>query len=236
MTTSGIQQPRQFRQTAPAPRVTRYLFYLPPTFRADSGERWPLLLFLHGAGERGSNLDLIRAHGIPRRIDEGENLPCIVASPQCPEGERWSVEALSALLDEIERQYPIDLDRVYVTGMSMGGVGTWDLAITQPDRFAAIAPICGRGEPSRVCAIAHLPVWAFHGSKDVTVPLERSQEMVDALQRCGGNVRLTIYPNAGHDSWTRTYSNPELYMWLFAQRRSAPVSSEGTSREGGYDG
>jgi predicted peptidase len=200
--------------------ATRYLLYLPPGYERDLSARWPLLLFLHGAGERGDDLELVKLHGVARRIEEGTGFPFIAVSPQCPPDERWSTDVLSALLDEIERGHRVDRDRVCVTGMSMGGAGTWALAIASPDRFAAIAPICGRGDPARVCAIRHVPVWAFHGALDDMVPLRRSEEMVDALRGCGGNVRFTVYPDADHDSWTETYANPALYEWLLSHSRA----------------
>ena len=196
-----------------------YLTSLPEDYEAQPENSWPLMLFLHGAGERGSDLDLVKKHGPPKLIEQGHAFPFIVVSPQCPKGEGWSVEALDRLLNEVSETHRVDADRVYVTGLSMGGFGTWDLAIAYPDRFAAVAPICGGGDPSEVCAIKHLPVWNFHGAQDKTVPLERSQEMVDALERCGGDVTFTVYPEAGHDSWTETYDNPELYDWLLRHRR-----------------
>jgi predicted peptidase len=119
------------------------------------------------------------------------------------------------------KKYKVDKDRIYVSGLSMGGFGTWSLAAYTPDRFAAIAPICGGGEPFRTRRLTGLPVWVFHGAKDKAVPLERSQEMVDALKKRGGSVKLTIYPEAGHDSWSETYDNPDFYEWLLQQRRNA---------------
>jgi len=162
----------------------------------------------------------VNVHGPPKLIDEGQGFPFIVVSPQCPEHQRWSVKTLDKLLNDIVAQYRIDEDRIYVTGLSLGGYGTWDLAARFPNRFAAIAPICG-GEPSRACRFKHLPVWAFHGAQDEVAPLERSQEMVDALQQCGNDVRLTTYPDAGHNSWTETYDNPERYEWFLSPRRQA---------------
>jgi hypothetical protein len=134
------------------------------------------------------------------------------------------METLAALLEEIEQHYAVDPARIYVTGMSMGGFGTWAFATTYPDRCAAIAPICGGGNPARVGAIRHLPVWAFHGAQDPIVPLRRSAEMVTALRQCGGDVRFTVYPDAGHDAWTETYANPELYAWFLTAGGSIPGS------------
>jgi predicted peptidase len=197
----------------------KYLLYLPKAY--DSQETWPLLLFLHGAGERGSDIELVKKHGPPKLIAMGKDLPFIVVSPQCPKGRWWEASELSALLDEIGAKYKVDTDRVYVTGLSMGGFGTWRLAFYSPERFAAIAPICGGGEEKHWAQrIAPIPTWVFHGAKDTAVPLERSERMVAALKKAGGHPKLTVYPDAGHDSWTQTYNNPEFYAWLLEQRRS----------------
>jgi predicted peptidase len=127
---------------------------------------------------------------------------------------------LTVLLDNIVARYKVDEDRIYVTGLSMGGFGTWSLASRTPNRFAAIVPICGGGEAYWARRFAHLPIWVFHGAKDPVVPLQRSEAMVDALRQRGGNVQLTVYPDAGHDAWSETYDNPKLYEWLLRQRRS----------------
>lgn len=195
-----------------------YLLYLPKDY--DAQESWPLLLFLHGAGERGEDLELVKKHGPPKLIEQGQDFPSIIVSPQCPPGRWWEATELSALLDEICENYKVDLDRISVTGLSMGGFGTWRLAFFEPDRFAALAPICGGGEIYWTKPLAHLPVWAFHGNRDGLVPSDRSQAMVDELRKHGGHPELTIYPEAEHDSWTETYNNPEFYKWLFAQKRT----------------
>ena len=121
-------------------------------------------------------------------------------------------------------RYRVDERRICVTGLSMGGYATWALALLCPQRFAAIAPICGGGDPRRVSRIAHLPVWAFHGALDEIVPLDESTRMVQALQQRGAHVKFTVYPDAGHNSWTRTYDDPEFYEWLLKQRRTDRVS------------
>ena len=203
------------------PEQYEYLIYLPEGYAEEPQASWPLMLFLHGAGERGDSLDLVKVHGPPKLIEQGQHFPFIVVSPQSPEGYRWVAETLDKLLNEIVAQYRVDEDRIYVTGLSMGGYATWDLATRYPNRFAAIAPICGGSEPSRACRFSHLPVWAFHGAQDDVVPLEHSQAMIDALQQCGGDARLTTYPDASHDSWTATYDNPELYDWLLSHRRES---------------
>ena len=215
----GVQEARRFERTITTTVGAAYLLYLPEGYGEEQDRRWPLILFLHGRGESGNNLALVKRHGLARRLEEGLNLPAIVVSPQCPAGGWWSTDVLAALLDEVSDQYRVDADRVYVTGLSMGGFGTWALALRYPDRFAGIAPVCGGGDATRACTIRHVPVWAFHGAKDDVVAFERSEEMVAALRACDGNVQFTVYPDARHDSWTATYANPELYAWMLAQRR-----------------
>ncbi|WP_309119278.1 prolyl oligopeptidase family serine peptidase [Paenibacillus sp.] len=195
-----------------------YLLHLPEGYGQDNKRKWPLVLFLHGAGERGDDIQKVKVHGIPKIADNDPSLPFIAVSPQCAEDSFWNAEkdALLALLDEITTSFNVDEKRVYLTGLSMGGYGTWDLASSHPEKFAAIVPICGGGNPNRVQALVNTPVWAFHGAKDNVVRLEESENMVNALQACGGNVKLTVYPEAGHDSWTETYANPELYSWLLS--------------------
>jgi predicted peptidase len=165
----------------------------------------------------------VRVHGIPKVVDRGDDLPFITVSPQCPPGTLWSaqVDVLDALLQEIMATYAVDQKRIYLTGLSMGGNGTWHLAAAYPDRFAAIAPICGWGDffagfPEQVRVLKDVPVWAFHGAKDALVPLSGSRVLVDKLKEYGGDVRLTVYPEAEHDSWTESYDNRELYAWFLS--------------------
>jgi len=221
-----VEQTHQsFEGTTETGRTVKmpYLLYLPRSY-GQSEKRWPLMLFLHGAGERGDDLEKVKTHGPPKLIArEGKEFPFLVVSPQCPQDGWWSdeaqIEMLDALLDHILSRYRIDQNRIYVTGLSMGGFGTWGLAVRYPNRFAAIAPICGGGDPRDAPRISHLPVWAFHGAKDKVVALEKSQEMVAALEKAGSNVKFTIYPEDGHDSWTKTYNNPELYTWFLEHMR-----------------
>jgi predicted peptidase len=197
-----------------------YLLYLPPGYESKNG--WPLILFLHGAGERGSDIRKVNEDGLPEMLEQGKKLPFIIVSPQCPSGEAWNwkLKSLSALIDEIAANYKVDQDRIYVTGLSMGGFGAWALAAYSPDRFAAIMPICGGGELTSVPRLTKLPIWAFHGAKDDIVPIARTQELVDALTKAHGNVKFTVYPELQHDCWTTTYKNPEVYKWLLEHKRS----------------
>lgn len=216
---------KSFRKVVEKEVALDYLLYLPPEYDHDEQKNWPLVLFLHGAGERGSDLEVLKKHGPPRLIAEGKQLPFIVVAPQCPVDSWWNlhVESLDLLLDELEAQYRVDKRRIYLTGLSMGGYGSWHLAAHNPTRFAAVVPICGGGLrffgfPERVRVLKDVPIWVFHGAKDEVVPLKESEILVEELRKVGGNVRFTVYPEADHDSWTETYANPELYEWLLAQR------------------
>lgn len=206
----------------------KYLLFLPKGYEGDKAKRWPLMLFLHGAGERGNDIWKVTTHGPPKMVTQNPDFPFILVSPQCPEGQVWSSDVLLGLLDEVVGKLRVDAHRVYLTGLSMGGYGTWDLGMKYPERFAAIVPICGGGElipillanGPRGQALKSLGVWAFHGGKDPVVPTEESQRMVGLLKKIGAaDVKLTIYPEAGHDAWTETYNNPELYTWLLSHQR-----------------
>jgi predicted peptidase len=198
-----------------------YLLALPKDYKQDDGQRWPLLLFLHGRGERGNDLNLIKEYGIPQQVEMWEDTPFIAVSPQCPTDSDWEAltDTLIAFLDELTANYAVDPQRIYLTGLSMGGRGSWRLAVFQPERFAAIAPVCGRIPDlpeffDRLSWLKHTPIWVFHGAQDPVVPIENSERIVAALRAVDGNVRFTVYPEADHDSWTPTYANPELYSWF----------------------
>ena len=212
-----------------------YLLFLPETYGADKEKRWPLILFLHGAGERGTDVWKVATHGPPKNVTDHPDFAFIVVSPQCPMDQTWSKDTLLALLDEITSNYAVDTNRVYLTGLSMGGYGTWDLGICHPEKFAAIAPICGGGDlisvllasRERAPALKSLGIWAFHGAKDPVVPVEESKRMVEAVKRAGvKDAKLTIYPEAQHDAWTETYKNPELYEWFLAHTRQPPSARQ----------
>jgi predicted peptidase len=216
----GQQSEQMFQKEITRTVRLKYLLYL-PTGYGRTDRKWPLMLFLHGAGERGDDLDQVKKHGPPKLVKEGRGLPFIIVSPQCPSEMWWTemLDMLVALLDEVQSSYAVDPDRVYLTGLSMGGYGTWGLACREPQRFAAIAPICGGGQRYLAERLRNVPVWAFHGAKDPVVPLRESTEMVEALKRAGGEAQLTVYPEAQHDSWTQTYDNLQLYEWFLSHRR-----------------
>ncbi len=227
---ASVQTARRFRFKGAGKADVEYLLHLPKGSRPKSKARWPLLLFLHGAGERGTEVGNVAANGPPKLAAQRPDFPFIVVSPLCPAGQIWSDDMLLGLLDDVLRKYPVDRRRVYLTGLSMGGYGTWSLGLRFPERFAAIVPICGGGEfitllltsqdPERAAALQTLAVWAFHGAKDTVVPLEESKRMVQFLRKQGvREVKLTVYPEAEHDAWTETYDNPALYTWLLKHRR-----------------
>jgi predicted peptidase len=172
-------------------------------------------------GERGDYLGLVKIHGIPKIIEQKRDFPFVTVSPQCPDDKLWWDHnvTLKGMLDEVTAKHAVDPDRFYLTGNSLGGYGAWSLAMAYPDLFAAVAPICGGGMPEWVFLLREVPVWAFHGAKDPVIPLERVQRMVDGLRASGGSVRFTVYPGVGHDSWTPTYDNPELYEWFLQHTR-----------------
>jgi lysophospholipase L1-like esterase/dienelactone hydrolase len=209
----------------------------------DKAQKYPLVVFLHGAGERGDNNSSQLKYGAPlfAKPEVREKFPCFVFAPQCPNDQTWSAvkgwtdpvsyseEPKPALklalgaIDALMKEFSIDPDRVYVTGLSMGGFGTWDLISREPGRWAAAAPICGGGDPARIAVAKGIAVWAFHGMKDPTVPVVRSQEMVAALKTAGGQPLCSEYPYIAHDSWSTAYGEPMLLPWMFAQRRGQIV-------------
>lgn len=197
----------------------QYKIYYPASYADQPEKEWPLILFLHGAGERGSNLELLKRQGLPKYLEDKEDFPFVVAYPQCPARSYWQVSALSLWLQEVLAEVRADASRIYLTGISMGGYGTWHWAAANPETFAAILPICGGGEPSDALKLIRMPIWAFHGAKDDIVPVEETLDMVEALKAVGGNVELTIYPTLKHDSWTETYNNTKIYDWFLEHQK-----------------
>ncbi len=196
-----------------------YLLFLPEGYGKEADKKWPLILFLHGAGERGSDINKVKVHGPPKIVESKKDFPFIVVSPQCPGNSWWDPTQVISLLDDVQAKYAVDADRVYLTGLSMGGFGTWELMSRYPRRFAAYAPICGAGNPAIARRFKDVPAWVFHGDKDPTVPVTSSDEMVAALKKAGADVKYTRYEGVGHDSWTKSYDNPELYTWFLSHKR-----------------
>ncbi len=205
----------------------------------EEGKTYPLVVFLHGAGERGNNNEAQLVHGIIEfcRPENRQKYPCFLVAPQCPAGQWWSkIDRTTAkptmskepsesgglvleLIAALQKEYPIDSRRIYLTGLSMGGYGTWDLLCRRPELFAAAVPICGGGDETQAEKIAKIPIWVFHGALDPAVPVQRSREMVAALEKAGGHPLYTEYPDEGHASWVPAYRAPAMMKWLFAQKR-----------------
>ncbi|MBV8635321.1 MAG: prolyl oligopeptidase family serine peptidase [Burkholderiaceae bacterium] len=197
-----------------------YLLFLPKTY-SDKGEALPLMIFLHGSGERGNDLELVKKWGPPAIAEKNPDFPFILISPQAPADSWWHASEIKAVIDEVIATHNVDRHRVYITGLSMGGFGTWELAAAYPDMFAAAAPICGGGDPFFASRLKQVPVWAFHGKKDNAVPEEQSAGMVAALKAAGGDVKYTVLPDGGHvDAWVYAYGpDSGLFDWLLQHRK-----------------
>lgn len=195
-----------------------YLTFLPEHY--SSRKHWPLVLFLHGRGERGDDPQLVKKHGLPKLADEGRCYPFVLIAPQCPKGRTWSVDFLESVLDDVLGRYRVDAARVVLTGISMGGNGAWRWAIRRPDRFAALIPIAAWGDGRKISRLGRLPVWAFHGARDHAVPLQKGKAMVSALKQAGGRIKFTVYKTADHvETWQRAYASDGLMRWTLKQRR-----------------
>jgi len=230
LSSSSLQPGQQIPQTLELPPGENpyhvwpteidYLLYTPKVASPD--KKYPLLLFLHGAGERGTDVQQVRDHGPPSFVEQHEDFPFITVSPQCRPDCWWTMggymAALEHLIRHLRETLPVDPTRMYLTGLSLGGYGTFALVARNPRLFAAAVPICGGGDPTWAEKLTSTPLWAFHGERDEVVPLVRSTEMVEAITAAGGQIQLTTYPDAEHDSWTRTYESPALYQWLLTHQ------------------
>ena len=179
----------------------------------------PCILFLHGAGERGLDFETLCMQGLPKYLASGQEIPAVVVCPQCPQGYVWDnlVFQLDTILSDIRNNYPVDGQRISLTGLSMGGFGVWCYAITRPRMFFRLAPICGGGMNWRAAALKNLPVWAFHGQADDDVPRVYSEVMVDAVNQQGGDAVLTQFPGVGHNAWDPAYLSTDLIPWLLGE-------------------
>lgn len=231
---STLMEKRTFKKDKHA---LLYRLFVPTGYKADGKNSYPLVVFLHGAGERGEDNTAQLKHGVADFVkpENQKKHACFVIAPQCPKDQGWiyraskkketkkpEVEAGELVLDLIEalrKEYRIDDKRIYLTGLSMGGYGTWALLARKPELFAAGIPICGGGDVKKADVLAKTPIWCFHGDKDKSVPVERSREMIAAIEKAGGKPKYTQYEGVAHDSWTQTYRDPAVHEWLFAQKK-----------------
>lgn len=201
--------------------TVHYWLALPPESEKKPEGGWPVMFFMHGAGERGAKLDLVKKHGPPKLVGKTKELnKFIIVSPQCPEGRWWDTVALKGLIDHTLSTQAADKDRVILTGLSMGGFATWSLLAAHPDLAAAAAPICGGGDPAKAASFKHVPIHCFHGAKDTVVVQKKSDDMIEALKKAGGKPEYTVFPDAAHDSWTPAYNDAKLYTWMLEQKRA----------------
>ncbi len=202
-----------------------YLFFMPRETTAVVNGKYPLIISLHGIGERGSDLWKVKGEGLPKILDGKNTFPFIVVSPQCPSTTEWYYnggiqQKMNSLIDSLIARYPVDTNRIFLTGLSMGGIGTLDMAIRYPNRFAALMPIAFRIEEGwDLCKIKDIPMWAFHGEKDDIIPISKAYAVINALIVCGANPTFTTYSDLFHDAWTRTYNNPAVYDWLLTKTK-----------------
>ncbi|HUQ27750.1 MAG TPA: alpha/beta fold hydrolase [Usitatibacter sp.] len=230
---AGAQQPwilkegqhhMKFASKDPAMLGGGFLLFLPKGYEQG---KWPLVVFLHGRAESGTNLDEMRKRGgLPRWVDRNPDFGFIVASPQLPGTAHWfDPAALNDFLDQLLARLPmIDAERIYLSGISMGGAGAWTWAAASPERFAAVVPIAGTFfDAERSCALKSLPIWAFHNDLDPVVGVEKSEKLIGAVNACGGSAKLTVFPNRqAHDAWSAAYAKPDLFEWLLSHKRRAP--------------
>lgn len=221
-------QAQHFQKTLSREASLHYFLYLPPAY--DGTHPFPLLLFLHGGGERGSDLEMLKANGIPRLIAEGQHFPFVIAAPQCPLPYRWpdQIDSLAALVEDLAASYCVDRHRIYVTGLSQGGCGTWFLGMRYPHLFAALLPVCGYrpytyGYKEKSLPLRDMPIWTFHGALDEVVEVSETDKLVAGLREHGSAIRYTRFEDANHSGcWERVYAMPEIYDWLLQQARSEP--------------
>ena len=196
-----------------------YLLYVPD--QIPKSGKYPLILYLHGSGPRGGDASVLEGSGPRPFLMKNKDLPFVLVSPICAKDDSWHPLYLNRLLDSIEAKLPIDKSRIYITGLSMGGNGTWSLARSKPGRFAAIAPVCARSpfETEEVAALKNLSVWAFHGKKDDVIPYQETEKLVNKLEELNADVTFTLYPDLNHAICDETYNNPELYDWFLSKSK-----------------
>lgn len=198
-----------------------YYLYFPEDYQDKEDEEFPLLLFLHGGGESGGNLEEIKSNGPPKLIAEGNEFPFLILAPQNPHVKKWwNTYALIELLDEIVATNRVDKKRIYLSGLSRGGGAAWELVVQYPEKFAALAVVCGMSPlPYAGWIDKEMPIWVFHGTEDQSIPFSESQDMVNKLKSMGYDIKFTTYEGVGHNSWEKAYTTEELYTWFSEQKR-----------------
>jgi predicted peptidase len=200
----------------------KYVLFVPQGYNPE--KEYPLILFLHGSGESGTDGKKQAAVGLGKAVKErAKTFPAIVVFPQSQKGG-WGAGSAEgkralAIVEAVSKDYKVDSKRLYLTGLSMGGFGSWSFVAAQPEKWAAVVPVCGGGDPKTAAKFKDVPLWAFHGDKDTAVPVSRTRDMIDALKKAGGEPKYTEYPDVGHNSWDKAYATEELYEWLFKQAR-----------------
>jgi len=232
-----LYEPRVFKSADG--KTLPYRLMVPANYQADSTTRYPVVLFLHGAGERGDDNLKPLVHGTHEFAKDAvrDKFPCFVVVPQCPDSKRWvevdwgqdshqqfpedseTIALVLQLMTSLQQQYRIDDKRLYATGLSMGGFGVWDMVTRYPDKFAAAVPVCAGADEAVAAKVTKLPIWTFHGDKDTVVKPSRTRNIVAAIEKAGGHPIYTEYAGVGHDSWDKAYAEPKLMEWLFAQRK-----------------
>ena len=215
----GYQLCAQPIPTAKPPKKYNQLLYLPTNYSATKST-YPVVIYLHGGSQRGNDLNKLKIYGLPYLVDKGQNFPFIIASPQCPDGKFWSTDNwFDSLYTELTTKYRVDTNRVYLTGISMGGYGTWQTAVAYPHKFAAIVPLCGGCDDStQICRINHLPIWAFHGTADDVISIDETERLVRRLEQCGNRVKFSRLANEGHGI-QYLYEDKAIYKWLLKQHK-----------------
>lgn len=198
-----------------------YLLYLPKDYSVQTKD-YPLVIYLHGGSHKGSDLNKLKEYGLPYLVNQGNDFDFIIVSPQCPDNKYWSSEDwFEPLYTKILDQYRIDINKVYLTGISMGGYGTFIVAMDYPDKFAAIVPLCGGcndSDTTRICHLKDIPIWAFHGTDDDLIPISETERIVDALNSCSGNIEFTKLDGEGHGIQFLYEKYPQMYEWMLKQR------------------
>jgi len=217
----GVQSAQPSVQAGDYP----YQLFVPYGYGALRQQVWPLVIFLHGGGSRGTDVARVLKMGLPFVIRSHPGSPFLMVSPQLGEVGDWDVVKLDRLLERIRKTYRVDSTRIYLTGLSRGGIGTWAWAAVRPELFAAVIPVAAQGDPAVACRLKDTPVWAFHGDHDPLVPPIGDFAMVEAIRACPGAIspRLTIYPDTSHSAWESAYNDPALYRWMLEQRRKVPA-------------